>query len=248
VGLVLVGAARKHAQLSADRPFHGITDEPKLHSYARLEWVQGMGEAVRHCLESTQARVLVQGGQASLAYYAHFPIAIESYGLTEAQVAHAALKNRGRPGHEKFVDAKYIYEHEVNFRIYYRPMRHLPRFAVFGIPGPKGVITGEILTYKRELMEQLKSCPGVQFLDFPRWLRESYIPDSVPNELPGRLVREFRYFKRFYFDHNADSEGLLSYLRAALAARGIRDIPEEPIPEGEDTGQADWSPSAHLVR
>ena len=248
LGLILLGIVLKHVRLSADRPFHGITDEPTLHSFARLDRVRGIGQALQICFAGTQAKVLLAGGQASLAYYAQFPIAVESYGLTDASIAHSPIQHRGRPGHEKFADARYIDEHEVNFKIYYHPMRHLPQFVRVGFRGPGGSpIEGEILVYNRKLMDVLKTRPEVQFFDFPLWLQQIYLP-TIGGRSTDRLIREFNYFERFYFNHNADPEGLRLQLRAALAARGIREIPRLEIRASEDSGHANWSPSAVITR
>jgi hypothetical protein len=44
-------------------------------------------------------------------------------------------------------------------------------------------------------------------------------------------VDDWSRFQRFYFDHNPDPEGLRDRLRAALAARGLGDLPTGAPPE-----------------
>ncbi|MFQ5598934.1 MAG: hypothetical protein ACE5G2_00095 [Candidatus Krumholzibacteriia bacterium] len=238
-GLVAYGVVRKHSQFSDKRHVWGIVDEPQYYPDQRLEEIRGMAAALEACLAGTDAVVLVQGGQASLAYYAKFPVAIERYGLTDEHIAHTPTPPiRGRPGHEKLADAQYVYDRKVNLRIHYRPVRSLHLHVLLGIQGPYEMIHGEIIVYDRELMEHLKRCRGIRFLDFPLWLEKEYIP-SIPARLPARVAKDFNGFKHFYFDHNPDPEGLFEKLRREMARHGVQEIPEEPLrPDHfQDTGR-----------
>ena len=239
VGLVLYAGVRKQVHFSHRRHVKAIVDEPQYYPDYRLDDLKAQSEALERCLAGTGAVLMVQGGQASLAYYSHFPVAIERYGLTDAHIAHSpAPPIRGRPGHEKLADAQYIFDRRVNFRIHARRPLSLKAFTQFGIPWTKGMTYGEIIVYDRALMEQLKSCPGIRFLDFPLWLRQDYLPfiGSMP---PERVAEDYNHFIRFYFDHNADPEGLRAQLDTALAQHGIQKLQPEPLrPEYfEDTGR-----------
>jgi hypothetical protein len=239
VGLVLFGGMRKQVWFSDKRHVRGIVDEHQYYPDERLEEIRGMAKALEECLAETGAVVLVQGGQASLAYYAKFPVAIERYGLTDVHIARTPVPPiRGRPGHEKLADAAYVYERGVNLRIHYRPVRSLAQYAQFGIEGPKDTVYGEIIVYDRQLMERLKRCRGARFLDFPVWLTRDYLP-HLDDKLPVRVARDFNQFKRFYFEHNPDPDGLLARLEGEMAKRGIAKVPEEPLRPDyfEDTGR-----------
>lgn len=239
VVLVWGGGLVKHRFVRVDHPWHGITDEPRLHSESRLQRARGFGEALRPCFENTNARFLVLAGQATMAYFANFPEAIECYGLVDAHIAHRRLDTRGRPGHEKFIDPEYVYHQRcVHFRVHGDPVRTLPIYTQLIVPGPNrsGQVQVEILVYDRTLMSELRSsCRDIAFVDFPRWLEESYLPE-VPHRPAARLVRDYQHFMRFYFEHNPDPEGLQAKLRAALATRGLDRIPDAPLPEILDTG------------
>ncbi|UCE02121.1 MAG: hypothetical protein JSW67_12815 [Candidatus Latescibacterota bacterium] len=238
VALVWSGAFVKHRLVRPDRPWHGITDEPRIHTQGRLQRARGIGEAFRPCFENTRARFLVLAGQATLAYFAHFPEAIECYGLVDAHIARQKLRLRGRPGHEKFIDPEYAYrQRRVHFRVHGDPVRSLPLFTQLLVPGPgpRGRVQAEILIYDRELMAELRTCPRIAFVDFPRWLQESYLP-QVPMLPQRRLLQDYHHFMRFYFEHDPDPEGLFAKLRAALAARGLEQIPPEPLPPIVDPG------------
>jgi hypothetical protein len=237
-GLVVGGAAMKHHWLFGKRHIAGIVDERLFYPDARMREIQAMARPLRDCLAATNATFLVQGGQASLAYYARFPVAIERYGLTDETIAHAPIRRRARPGHEKAAPADYVYKRRVNLRINYSPVRSAPIFTQFFLPG----VTGEIIVYDRALMDRVRACPGAQFLDFPRWLAQEYIP-RIPQEFEPRLRREWNQFQLFYFMHNEDPEGLRERLRAALVARGITGLPDRPPPEEfQDLGRPSGSP------
>ncbi|UCE02537.1 MAG: hypothetical protein JSW67_15045 [Candidatus Latescibacterota bacterium] len=239
VGLVLFGGVRKQWLFSDKRHVRGIVDEPQYYPDRRLDDIRGMADGIDRCLGDTGAVLLVQGGQASLAYYAKFPVAVERYGLTDAHIAHSpAPPIRGRPGHEKLADAQYIYDRRVNLRIHYRPVRSLSQYVQIGLPWKNGIVFGEIIVYDRELMEALKLCPGARFLDFPRWLERDYLP-NIDRRLPIQMARDYDDFKRFYFKWNPDPEGLQEKLENELARRGVEPLPEQALRPDyfQDTGR-----------
>ena len=239
VGLVLYAGVRKQVHFSHRQHVKSIVDEPQYYPDYRLDDLRAQARALERCLAGTGAVLMVQGGQASLAYYAHFPVAIERYGLTDAHIAHSPVPPiRGRPGHEKLADAQYIFDRRVNFRIHARRPLSLEAFTQIGIPWSKGMTYGEIILYDRQLMDRLKSCPGIRFLDFPLWLQQDYLP-AIGSLQPKRVAEDYNHFVRFYFDHNPDPEGLRGQLDAALAAHGIQKIPPESLRPDyfEDTGR-----------
>lgn len=223
-GLAALGGTRKMSLLHDKYQVSGIVDEPQFYPASRFAEMRQSAEILRRCFEGTDAIIMVQGGQASLAYYARFPIAFERYGLTDEHIAHSPIRRRERPGHEKQPTPEYIYQRGVHLRLHARPVRNLAVYTQFDLRG----VPGEIIVYDRELMEHVKRCGGARFLDFPVWLERYYIPVELPQRLPKRLVHEWGAFHRFYFDHNPDPENLREKLRLALAARGITDLPMEP--------------------
>lgn len=231
-GLVIWGVIRKHQVFGDHGKVYGIVDEPTFYPFSRLVEIRDTALSVRECLAGTDAVVLVKGGQAMLAYYARFPVAIEQHGLTDAHIAHAPVEQRGRPGHEKNGSPEYLcYERRVNLRFHYSQALNVPQYTLFGLER----ITGDILVYDRDLMEKMKRCHGARFLDFPLWLLHDYIP-TVAGRRPDDLRADWVYFQQFYFDHNPDGERLRDQLRAALEAAGVRDLPPtraeggQPIP------------------
>jgi arabinofuranosyltransferase len=229
LALIAVGIVQKHSWFDDKGHVRSIVDEPQWYPDERLDNIRMMADALRKCFEGTNAVIMVQGGQASLAYYGRFPVAVERYGLTDAYIAHTPTPPiRGRPGHEKLADAQYIYDRRVNLRFHYQQVRSLPQYVMFGLPWEKDILFGEIIVYDRPLMEQLKRCQGVRFLDFPIWLENSYIP-KLDERFPRRVGIDYNNFKRVYFNHNPDPEGLLAKLEAELARLGIEPPPQPPL-------------------
>jgi len=224
-GLMVYGVARKHAALGQKRNVAGIVDEPQFYPRDRLANVRKVAAPLSDCLHDTHATMFVGGGQAALAYYARYPIAIERFGLTDATIAHQPLLRRGRPGHEKMATPEYIYRRGVNLRLLFQPLRSVPQYTLLRLAG----LDGDIVIYDRVLMEHLKTCAGAQFFDFPRWLAEQYIP-SIPTRQPRRLIADWGQFQHFYFNHNPDPEGLRERLRTALAQAGITALPDSLPP------------------
>jgi hypothetical protein len=225
VALLGVGIQRKHTIFGHKQQVSGIVDERQFYTSERWRSIRDVAKSLRQCFAGTDARVLVQGGQAALAYFAQFPIAVERFGLTDRHIAHQPIVQRGRPGHEKFATADYLYERAVCLRLAFVPARNVPQYSLMQLAG----LSGDIVVYNRPLMEHLKTCSGARFLDFPLWLATTYIP-QIPTVRPERLIADWNQFQHYYFNHNPDPEGLRQRLRAALAARGLVDLPERAPP------------------
>lgn len=225
VALIVTGIVRKHALFGGKKNVAGIVDEPQFYPGFRLREIREVAANLAPCLQGTNATVLVGGGQAALAYFARFPVAVERFGLTDETIAHQPIRLRGRPGHEKFATAEYLYQRGVNLRFLFSPARNVPAYSLMEVAG----VAGDIVVYDRALMEHLKTCRGARFLDFPRWLAEVYIP-QIPAQRPDRLVADWNQFQNFYFLHNPDPERLRDRLRAALAARGLVNLADNPPP------------------
>ncbi len=224
-GLMVVGIVRKHTIVGNKRNVSGIVDEPQFYPDFRMREIREAAGHLRECFAGTDATILVSGGQAALAYYTQYPNAVERFGLTDATIAHQPIRQRGRPGHEKFATPEYLFRRGVNLRFHFNPVRNVPVYSLIELGG----VAGDIVVYDRALMDHLKTCHGARFLDFPIWLAESYLP-SVPTLQPWRLTADWNQFQHFYFNHNADPEGLRQRLRAALAARGLTNLPENAPP------------------
>lgn len=188
----------------------GVTDERWYYTHdmgAGRNLIQGhreIGEALAVYFAGTNVKV-VEGGQASLAYYGRFKTCIDRYGLTDAYVAHLPIEKRSRPGHEKIAPVDYLIGRGVQFEFLRPPFRNDPYRLIYFRVGEQ-VVRGCLFTYDREIMrhlrerfpEEVKSVDFEAYLD--AWLRR--LP-SMPLE---EARREYEGFREFYFAWNRDPE------------------------------------------
>jgi hypothetical protein len=143
---------------------------------------------------------------------------IDRVGLTDAHVAHQQLDERGRPGHEKRADKAYISKrspHLVRGNYVPRKRRSLTRIALSKGSGK----WWHIWRYDRELMRKVRALdPDVRFLDFETYL-DTYIR-RMPRKERDVVIRDLRWFKTYYFNHNDDRarlEKIQRWLEASKA-------------------------------
>jgi hypothetical protein len=179
-----------------------IVDERYFYPKSSIEEARWKGAVLKRYLENTDARVVIFGTQAMLAYYAEFPTVIEgTNGLTDVGIAHLPIGERIRPGHEKNPPADYFYQRGVNFAFY---------SGGYNSPPPEAGLTdiyfeevrGGIYVYNRDLMRKLKTYPEVKFVDFEQFLDE-YIK-QIPFASRADVQTDYEFFKKYYFDHNSD--------------------------------------------
>ncbi len=181
---------------------NNIVDERHFYPDSMIEEAKLKGEILRGYLSDTDAKVLIYGSQAMLAYYAEFPTVIEGHnGLTDEYIAHLPVNERRRPGHEKTAPQEYLLRRGINF---------LFDFGLWKTP-PSGElreiyfddIRATIIVYNRNLMRRLKIYPEVSFSDFERFLDE-YIENQSSSSRSG-ILSDYKFFKQYYFNHNPDS-------------------------------------------
>jgi len=180
-----------------------IVDERYFYPKSRIEEAKWKGEVLKSYLENTEARVVIFGTQAMLAYYAEFPTVIEAVsGLTDEYIAHLPISKRTRPGHEKGSPAEYLYRRGVNFA-FYSGLYNNPRPSADLRDISFGEVKGGIYVYNRDLMRKLKMYPEVKFVDFEQFLDE-YIK-QMPSASRSDILTDYKFFKEYYFDHNPDT-------------------------------------------
>ena len=146
--------------------------------------------------------MIATGGIGMIGYYSRVPV-LDRLGLTEPGVAHMEIEKRGRPGHEKVADQDYVRERGA---VFVRGGAYPKWFRTHGriVWGPKvGGRPWRILRYDRELMQHIREvAPEVRFEDFEYYL-DRYIV-AMPRKRPKEVRKRYRFFKSYYFDHNAD--------------------------------------------
>jgi len=203
-----------HGEIFAGRErAHGIVNEYNFYPPDYLATLQRQGEILGRALQGTEARVGLLSGQDAMAYYGNLSYALEPHGLTDRQLARKPITQRGRPGHERAASLEDLLLRSVHFRMRYG-------FTV-GLGMEQQIrfddLFGEIIFYDRALMQQLRGKQGVNFLDFPDFLRSALANLAGAD---GQLVEDYRRNQLFYFIHNDDPQ-LLAQYRAALLAHGI---------------------------
>ena len=230
-GSVLLAPSLRARNLSGGRYWGDVADEPRLGTLQAWEYNRARGQLLARCFAGSDATVFLQGGQCVLGYYGQFTHAIEEHGLTDARIAHYKLQKRTRPGHEKLLTAAEVFERPVHFRFHYARLRNARFYTNMAVADSTHTVFGEILVYDRALMDQLKKCDNLNFIDFPDWLRQEYIPERVAIDAPSRLLRDYEHFLLYYFQQNPDPEGLLAQLQRALEARGLHNLDQvRPVP------------------
>jgi arabinofuranosyltransferase len=193
-----------------------IVEEKLFYPASRIAEARRIGGHLQELFAGTSPRVVIFGMQAMLAYYAEFPLVIEgATGLTDAHVAHLPPQQRTRIGHGKPAPIEYLRERGVDF--------------AFAWPGPVptvgfsdidfGVVRGQVVTYRKEVMDHLNGKPGVVFWNVETYLRGMAGPagESPPEDVGG----DFEFWKAVYFDHNDDPELEAAFV-SALARRPTR--------------------------
>lgn len=187
-----------------------IADEHRWYTPEHLEQSRIHGQLLRRYFAGLPVKVAFWAGQVKLVYYADPFVAMEaSAGLTDTAIAHRAIAERGRPGHEKQATTEYLVGRGTHFF-----------FGPFSPPPPGGEvldmvvfdsIAAKIVVYDSRIMDALSAYPTVRFTPFPRYL-DGYLRtiDNVPH---ARLANDYAAFRSFYFLHNDDPEREEPFLR-----------------------------------
>jgi hypothetical protein len=174
------------------------------------------GQALARLREGGAELTVATSGIGMLGYLSEIPV-IDLVGLTDAHVAHQKLKRRGRPGHEKQAHRAYIAERDPHLvRGHYQPRsrRRLTRIVLGKGTGGRW----HIWRYDRELMRRVKEIdPEVRFRDFEAYL-DGYIR-GLRRKKREVVLRDLRWFKAYYFDHNDDQERLEKIQRWLVATK-----------------------------
>ncbi|TPV93605.1 MAG: hypothetical protein B7733_19655 [Myxococcales bacterium FL481] len=160
--------------------------------------------------------ILATSGIGAVGYYSGLEI-IDVMGLTDAATAHRELPERTRPGHEKRASIEYLHQRGVHIARYWLAFpAWLEREAQISWLGGKRS-KWFILRYDREVMREIRRLvPGAKFRDFERYL-DRYIR-GMSKKPRSEVEEHYRWFKRYYFDHNDDPKRQGPF--EALLARG----------------------------
>jgi len=182
-----------------------VADEQWVYTtFLPIENEMKLGKALKRSFQGIDAKLLVRGGQACMAYFADFNYAQEYHGLTDTLIAHSKIPQRGRIGHEKHATYEYLQMKGVHFLFNRTPIsKDQYKYAQMDI-FPYTVRT-EIITYNNKIIEQLKQKlgKGFKFTDFQMYL-DNYIQTKLPVASKADLQKDYNDFYLYYFKHNDD--------------------------------------------
>lgn len=192
---------------------YGITEERWHYPLENVSRDRHRGERIHEILSGTDAHVAFFGGYSSLVYYSDVDPAIEaSAGLTDEHIAHQALAQRGRIGHEKTASPEYLAQRGVQIAFrgpphsgkYKRLEQELSVYRAGMFWLQLGEYPATLLAYDNALMENLKRFSDVEFFDFPLHL-DRYLAgiDDIPAE---QVRKDFTFLQQYYFEFNDDPE------------------------------------------
>ncbi|MDP6931627.1 MAG: hypothetical protein QGG40_01865 [Myxococcota bacterium] len=213
IGLATLAAAgvlvaKAPIELEGMGRLQGIAEERNFYPASALEDARRDGAYLAELFEDTDARVIIYGGQAMLAYYADFPLAIEgATGLTDRTIARLPVAERSYIGHDKDAPLEYLLERGVRFRLAWRTGME-PHEPWTEIDFGQG-LDGYILSWDETLMKTLQE-RGADFVDFPDSLDASAfkLPDLDRDTVQNLHTR----FHDYYFAHNEDPAREKPYL------------------------------------
>ena len=202
IGLIIVSSVllRWNHFVEEDAIIHGIIDERTYYPTEKIEQAKIDGENIKECTEGLNMVVGFYGAKAMVVYYAEFPVAIECHaGLTDEFIAHQRLKFRRRIGHEKSAPESYMAKRGINFIVIGTDSATADVVGIISFNGTNLPIK----YYENRLMDTLKNIPGVEFVDFQKFL-DNYITgiNNIPTEA---LIEDFDQFRYYYFDINNDT-------------------------------------------
>jgi hypothetical protein len=207
------------------QPFRGVVHEPHFYTPAKSMRMRREGLELRRCFEGIPVRLAFFGGEARLVYYARPMVAIECVtGLTDAHIARQPLQRRGRVGHEKLADARYLLdERRVNLTFFRNApgLLHLDQ-EVPTITVEMAGLRGRVLTWEPGVIESLRA-RGAVIQDFPKELDRTL-------EAPTTVLRwvnwlDYGKVRRFYFDQAPDSAREALLRRRIAEAKGVTPSP-----------------------
>jgi len=197
-----------------------VADEPRFYPPESIAFRKLQGEEVGRALEGSGARVVVEGGMASFAFYSKLPYVVEMTGLTQYSLARLPISRRSIPGHEKEATPEWLAENGIHLRIY-------QDYPYVG-PGKTGrrhdeiffsnLVRARILIYSDEVMGKLAEVPEVDFVPIEEAL-ERFAEEIVKG--PPETAEEILTYLDGYYFRRAGEKG-------RAEARRLRALVKEP--------------------
>ena len=185
----------------------GITEERYWYPHSIIEQAQGQGRDLKDILEETDARIVILGMQAMLAYYGEFPYVLEGMnGLTDYELARR--KNAlNRVGHGQRLSASYLQERDIDMFIDFRLQRPTHPFFYIQLTPDLG---GQLFVFRTSLLQQLKE-RGSHFTDI-----EDVFEETLKQDVPAQYLKDqgvpISYLQKYYLGRGNKNESKYRHL------------------------------------
>ncbi len=216
-----------------ERRISYIADEPHFYPPKSIANRKLQAEAVGRALLGSGARVIVEGGMASFAFYSKLPYVVEMTGLTQYSLARLPISRRGIPGHEKQATPEWLAENEIHLMIhqdypYVGPQENGRRHdEVFF----SNLVRARVLIYRDDIMDKLRKVPEVSFVPIEEALER--FAEEIAKGPPETAEEILTYLDGYYLKH-AGEKGREEARRLRALAR-TQSLPSSPAGTAEDS-------------
>ena len=202
----LVGAALPIPLFDGTGRISGVSDEPAFYPPEYVAMRKQQAELVSGALAGTDVRAAFEGGMCMFGYYSGLPYLVETSGLTQYSLAKQSLVKRGRPGHEKGADGRWLTENEIHL-VFSQVWPLVERDSnqrrldevTFG-----DLIRARIHIYSDDVMDALRNRPDI-----------SFVPIEEVLKISARLIEQ-----RSLAESEIIYAGLVDYYFRTAGARG----------------------------
>jgi hypothetical protein len=202
----------------------GIADERWAYTHTRftvgaepvgsLDTYVNIGKLLAPIFEGLPVKVVIMGGQNSIAYYADFANCIDIYGLTDSYIAHLPITKRGRIGHEKEAPSEYLLKRGVNLQFFGltgKPPEYFT-FNVVGIEIPQFQcwLLIKIINYDKHIMQEFYTRLGKASIKAIVPVYEGvmpyYLKEIMPKLHSEEAATDYKMLQNLYFKKYPDQK------------------------------------------
>jgi len=210
-------------ELTDERSTRGIADERWTYYYDRFFSVNGefrgsmdiyteSSKYLEPFFRDLDFTVAIPGGANMRAYYTNFTTSINEYGLTDSSIAHLAIVNRARIGHEKKAPEEYLAKRQADFELG-NVVANLPSplagtTIAFQIPTLGLWQLARVVTYDtahmNELARRFDAVGNDSRIPLYQYLIPEYIAKMMPVRSLDQLDSDYAGIRKYYFNRYPD--------------------------------------------
>jgi len=195
----------------------GITNEWAHYPPAVIAMARARGEQVGAILAGSPVRAAYEGGLAMFAHYSGLPYLVEMTGLTQYSLAKQTLTERGRIGHEKSADPRWLTDNHIHLLFFHdaQPLRSDGRRR-FDLIGFSTGVTAKIWRYSDAVMDPLRGHADVDFVPIETVLAQA--ERDILRAAPAEARTILQFLERYYLSDAAPGRAAqVGHLRQLVA-------------------------------